>query len=84
MVPEKLRELLRRKLLSPTVKQHQHVSYRTCLASAQLQQGQLVFQRYPLRVGIARQSLQVFIGQRLDGWFFRFADPRNGQLHTGI
>jgi len=84
MIPQKPSELFRGKLLSTTVEYHQHVSYWACIAPTQLEQSRLIFERCALDVGIARQALHVLVGQRLDGWLFRFANPRNGQLHFGI
>jgi len=67
MIPEKLGELLRGKLLPTTVEQYQRMSSGPCLAAAELEQGRLIFERRALDIDVARQALQVFVGQRLDG-----------------
>lgn len=51
------------------------------IPGAEFQKAGFIFQRDSFRVGITQQTLQVFIGQRLDGRFLRFPDPGNLDLH---
>jgi hypothetical protein len=48
---------------------------------AQLEKGGFVSQRNAFRVGIPLNTLEIFIGKRLDGLVLGLADPGDSQFH---
>jgi len=87
---QKLSQFFRRKLLPSRIEQHKLMTvifllpFLLPLAAGQGQNRRLVLQRHSRHFGIVRDTLQILIGERLNGRLFRLTDPCDFNLHKVI
>lgn len=81
VVLEEVRELLGRQLFACGVEKNKGVGGTWTAFLAQFEQSGFVSEREALDFSIARDSLEVFVGQRLDCGVFCFAYPGDFEFH---
>ena len=81
VVLEELGEFLRRELLSAGVEKNDRVRGAGTALFAHFQKGGLVGQGQAFDFRVAGDSLEVFVGQGLDGGVFCFANPGDFEFH---
>src|SRR5215475_2499483 len=81
MVLQEFGQFLGGELLAATIEENQKT---LLLISVLLMEGRLIFEGNALGRRVARQSLQIFLRERFNGWLFGFADPCNFEFHGKI